>query len=75
MILDWLKLASAAGFDPSRLSVDELHILYGKIIRDSDLRKLCLAQMQGSVISAGARADVLQKMTPQERAEFRKRIS
>lgn len=76
---NWIELCEAAGFDISRMEIENIYHLSGKIIADGKLRVLCLVWMREhhsmNVLPAGLRVEILKSMTPTSRAELRERVS
>jgi hypothetical protein len=77
MVKDWMAIVAAAGFDPMKMSTEQLYEISGKIIHDPVIgqRKLEIARAGNGVIEKGTTEKILRSMTAAERTALRERVS
>lgn len=74
MLMQWVEIVEAAGIAPRNLDALTVHLLAGKILKDSVVLKRRFAHAVGDVLPAGSTVKALRAMTNAERAELRERI-
>jgi len=79
MLIDWIKIVDAVGFEASRLSIPELYELSSKILADSIVKERRLTKIIRSgprrgILPQGATLEVIAEMKHSERLALRTRL-
>jgi len=71
---DWVEIVTAVGIDVRPLDAQEVYLLEGKIIHDSELTRGALKFLEGGILPKDARTRAIREMTPAERTALRDRV-